>query len=94
MKIVCDFELIRAQLTIIEKQIQAMDKAISTYQSDIATTLTSWKGVAKDAFTLTNDDQIATANTHVSDLTEIVKFVKDAVSKIEGAEGEIAGLRI
>ena len=94
MKIVCDFATIYAQLSIIEEQIGEMDKAISKYQADIQTTLASWKGAAKDAFELTNEDQVTSTKTHVDDLREIVTFVKEAVKKIETLETELGNLKI
>ena len=94
MKIVCDFDTIRTQLGLIKDQLTEMDTAISKYESDIATTLTSWKGSAKEAFTLTNEEQVTTTKTHVSDLTAIVEFVEKAVEEIEKIENEVANLKI
>ena len=94
MKIVCDFETIKAELAKIEESIATMDSAIKEYSTSVSQSLSSWKGIAKEAFDVTNTDQVDKTKTHVSDMSAVVAFVKDAVAKIEDLEGQLAGLNI
>jgi len=90
MKIVCDFEKIKEELTNMNNSITEMNTQLTQYTTSVAQDLTSWTGVAKEAFELTNTDQVETTNTHVTDLENITNFVEKSVEQIEALESKLA----
>ena len=94
MKIVCNFEEVANQVQQIRNSAGEMNTAINTYKADISDNLSGWKGAAKDAFDLTNDEQVQTTTNHVKSIDELADFIEKAYQKIEELETTLAGIKI
>ena len=91
---VCDFDTVIQIGKDVCAAAEEMSSAVSTYNSQIEESLSSWSGMAKNAFTSTNTDQVKNANDDLTHVRELGEFIQTSAQAIESLEEQLAALSI
>ncbi len=93
-KYVCDFAKVNAEAENIIQAGADMNAAINTYSTNVSQNLSGWSGPAKEAFDVTHDEEVNTAETNANDVEELGTFIKDSCNKIQTLESDLASMKI
>ena len=93
-KYVCDFEQVYSIGESLCNVSNDIHSSVTSYSSNISSDLSSWEGVAKDSFVLTNDSHIENVEKDLKYINEFGEFIKKASKDIESLETELASLKI
>lgn len=93
-KYVCDFEQVYSIGESLCNVSNDIHSSVTSYSSKIDSDLSSWDGVAKNAFVKTNESHIQNVEKDLEYINEFGEFIKSASKEIESLENELAGLTI
>ena len=93
-KYVCDFEQVYSIGESLCNVSNDIHSSVTSYSSNISSDLSSWEGVAKNAFVKTNDSHIENVEKDLKYINEFGEFIKNASKDIEALETELASLKI
>ena len=95
-KYVCDYEQVNKAAKLLLDAAQNMKSCTNKYSKSINADLSKWeeKGIAKTAFSSSNDRLVEMMNSYAEYLEALGEFVKDASKKIDAQDKELAEMNI
>ena len=93
-KYVCDFEQVHSIGESLCNVSNEIHSSVTSYSSKIDSDLSSWDGVAKNAFVKTNESHIQNVENDLKYINDFGEFIKNVSKEIESLESELSGLTI
>ena len=93
-KYVCDFEQVYQIGEKVCETVTELESSMSTYSANIDSDLTTWTGIAKDAFVKTKTEQVEAAQKDFTYVKELGEFIKSSSRSIQELEEQLASLSI
>jgi len=93
-KYVCDFDQINKAGQELEKLASEMDSNVKSSQTQLDSNLVSWSGTAADTYKNSSDSISNKLSGDAENMRNFGAYIKEAASKIEAAEADLASKRI
>ena len=93
-KFVCDYAQVSAAGDKVIEAANELLQATSTYSSNMSQDISGWSGEAKTTFASQSSDREQVAVSQAKRMSEFGEFIKEASSKIEELDENLAGIQI
>lgn len=93
-KYVCDFDKVKEVGTKLTTVATEMTSSIDSFKSKISSDLSSWTGDAKTEFDGIVEVEVTSSKANATEVEKVGNHIKEAATKIEALEEELAALSI
>lgn len=93
-KFVCDYSAVSQIAKSLKEEAENITSQTSSYESAIASNLSSWEGKANSEFKPKSESEIAATKKSVEALNVLSQFLDDCVKSIHDTDNKLASKKI